>query len=322
VARRSDVLGPLGVVIDGIDVTPRAPKERCLLAILVLHRDRVVDADTLIDELWPDLDVDRARRVLWVRIAGLRKCLDRAAAAGLLELASPGYRLRIDPDDVDARRFARLVADGRRDLDGGDRAAAASTLREALALWRGPPLADAQGCLLLEAEAQRLADARLDATEEWIEAELACGRHLHVLGSLDALVAEHPLRERLCRQRILALYRCGRAADALSACRELANRLVDEIGVEPEPELDQLERAIVARDPALLVPWPVRSPGSADALPARAERANRPRDNLPAPPDRFVGRARERERLAAMLAAHRLVTLTGPAGVGKKRLSL
>jgi predicted ATPase/DNA-binding SARP family transcriptional activator len=317
VARRISVLGPLEVTIDGVDATPRAPKERSLLAILALRPGGVVDADTLVDELWPDLDVDRARRVLWVRISGLRKCLGRAGASGLLEHAAPGYRLCVDPDVVDAGRFERLVAEGRGALDGGDRAAAASMLREALAMWRGDPLVDARGCLLLEREARRLGDVRLDAIEDWIEAELACGRHLHLLAELERLVDGHPLRERLCTQRVIALYRCGRPADALSGCRELAARLVEELGVRTSPHLQELEEAMLAHDPRLDAPWPQFTGAISEPEPIVPRRSN-----LPAPPDRFIGRAGEQARLVELLGDHRLVTLAGPAGVGKTRLAL
>ena len=231
------MLGPLEVVINGVDVTPLAPKERALLALLVIRRGRVVGADRLMEELWPALAPDRARRVLQVRVAALRKLLGAADAASLLELVSPGYRLAIADEDVDEHRFFELVDQARGRAAAGDPAEASAMLRDALSLWRGKPLADVQACVRLEAEAARLGEARLGAIEDRIDADLACGRHPTVACELDALVVSHPLRERLWAQRILALYRCGRQAEALRACAEIRDRLHGELGVEPGPAL-------------------------------------------------------------------------------------
>ena len=271
------VLGPLEVVIDGVDVTPPAPKERALLALLVIRRGRVVGADRLMEELWPELPADRARRVLQVRVAAVRKLLGTADAAGLLELVAPGYRLAIADDVVDEHHFFELVEQARGRAAVGDPAQASAMLREALSLWRGVPLADVQACVRVEAEAARLAEARLGAIEDRIDADLACGRHLAVACELDALVVSHPLRERLWNQRILALYRSGRQAEALRACTVVRDRLHTELGVEPGPALRALEAAVLEQraeldwsaPPASALP-DVRSPSGHGAGGARA----------------------------------------------------
>jgi predicted ATPase/DNA-binding SARP family transcriptional activator len=334
------------VIVDDVDVTPHAPKERSLLAMLVLQPGHVVRADRMVDELWSNLPVEQARRVLWVRVSGLRKLLNRARAPSLLEFVAPGYRLAINANDVDAQRFLALVGDGRGQRERGDIGAAAETFRRALALWRGEPLADAQGCLSLEAESARLTDARLDATEDWIDAELACGRHEAVHAELDRLVAANPLRERLARQRAVCLYRAGRQAEALAACHELRVRLAEDVGLEPDPQLNLLEHEILERSATL-----ARSTVATDAIPRphtdgssaarhRPARAPHPtavsprrhtrqpdqrgaeRHNLPTELTRFVGRVAELAVVDELLGSFRLITLTGVGGVGKTRLAL
>jgi predicted ATPase/DNA-binding SARP family transcriptional activator len=352
VARTFDVLGPLRVLIDGVDVTPRAPKERSLLALLLVQPGGVVSADRIIDELWAKLPIEQARRVLWVRVSGLRKLLDRAGAASLLELVAPGYRLAVNADEIDAQRFRTLVAAARGQRERGEVSDAAESLHRALALWRGEPLADAQGCLGLEAEADRLAEARLDAVEDWIDAELARGRHEEVRAEVCHLAATHPLRERLGRQRALCLLRAGRPAEALGACQQLRDRLCEELGVEPGPELRGLEREIrqhgatpeVPTDPdpaphpiqrrsafhptALTIEVdaagtdPPNSSAGTHRRPRPLEPRSSPRHNLPLELTRFVGRAAELDEVAELLSTYRLVTLTGVGGVGKTRLAL
>jgi DNA-binding SARP family transcriptional activator/pimeloyl-ACP methyl ester carboxylesterase len=259
------VLGPLAVVIEGVDVTPPAPKERALLALLIINHGRVVSADRLMEELWPHLTADRARRVLQVRVGALRKMLSAANAAPLLQLVAPGYRLAVAADVVDEHRFHTLVEQARGHAEAADPARAAALLREALDLWRGEPLEDVQVCVSLEAEAARLNEARLGAIEDRIDAELACGCHHTVVSELDGLVVTHPIRERLWGQWILAMYRCGREAEALRACALIRRRLVDELGVEPGRALRALEGAVLDQRPEL--DW------SADAEKRRSSRS-------------------------------------------------
>jgi DNA-binding SARP family transcriptional activator/pimeloyl-ACP methyl ester carboxylesterase len=286
------VLGPLAGVIDGVEVTPHAQKERALLAMLVINHGRVVSADRLMEELWPDLTVDRARRVLQVRVAAVRKMLNAANAASLLELVAPGYRLAIEPKDVDEDLFLTIVERARDLANAADHAGAAASLRQGLALWRGEPLADVQVCMSLEAESARLQEARLSAIEDRIDAELECGCHHAVASELDGLVVSHPLRERLWAQRVLALYRCGREAEALRACSSFRRRLADELGVEPGPTLRAVESAVLEQRPEL--DWQPSRPSSLEApTPAvvgRAGDSGRPpqsRTDVP-PPVRYA----------------------------------
>ncbi|MEP6660951.1 MAG: alpha/beta fold hydrolase [Acidimicrobiales bacterium] len=239
------VLGPLQVVINGVDVTPHAPKERALLAMLVLNRGRVLSADHLIDELWPSLTADRGRRVLQVRVTELRKLFKEADAPINVEFVAGGYLLAVVPEDIDEHQFFSLVERARRSSEARDHAGASAAFREALLLWRGDALADVRGGVSLDAEASRLRDARLSAIEDRIDADLAMGCHQRVVSELDALVALHPLRERLWGQRVLALYRCARQAEALRACASIRRRLIDEIGVAPGPLLQALETAVL-----------------------------------------------------------------------------
>jgi DNA-binding SARP family transcriptional activator/pimeloyl-ACP methyl ester carboxylesterase len=245
------LLGPLRVVADGVDITPSAPKERALLAMLLVDPGRIVASDRAIEELWPDLAPDNARRVLQVRVSGLRRHLQDAAGSAVIEFAAPGYRLVPDGVEIDVQRFFDLVRAGREHIAHGAFDVAADALRASLSLWRGEPLADVRVNLGLEAEAARLQEAWLSASETLIDAELGCGRHDAVLSDLERLVAAHPLRERLWGQKVLALYRSGRQADALRACDTIRKRLVEEVGVTPGSALRALEADILAQRPEL-----------------------------------------------------------------------
>jgi DNA-binding SARP family transcriptional activator len=228
------ILGPLEAVADdGRTIALPAPNVRALLALLLLRRNRVVPADVLVDELWDEQPPATAAKTLQVYISQLRKALgpDR------VETAHGGYRLRIDAGEVDADRFEQLVADGRP--------------RDALALWRGPALVDVRGEHFARAAAERLEEARLAAIEDRIDAELDAGRHAALVGELEQLAEEHPLRERLRAQLMLALYRSGRQAEALEVYRRTRGQLAEELGLEPGVELRELEQAILRQDPAL-----------------------------------------------------------------------
>jgi predicted ATPase/DNA-binding SARP family transcriptional activator len=281
-------------------------KRRALLAVLLLDANSVVSGDRLIDALWGDSPPETARNTIQVYISQLRKLLPE----GALETAPPGYRLVIEPDNVDLFEFIRLSEQGRTALGAGDAAGGADTLRAALALWRGAPLADLAWEPFAQAEIVRLEELRLAALEDRIDADLALGRHGQLIGELEQLVAEHPLKERLRAQLMLALYRSGRQADALAVYQRARRTLVDELGIEPSDSLKQLELAILAHDPALSLDAPLAAPPS-------------PRQ-VPTPPTPLLGRENELAALADLVRREdaRLVTLTGIGGIGKTRLAL
>ncbi len=226
------------------------PKLRALLAVLVLHRGEVVSSDRLIDALWGERATETAAKTVHVYVSNLRKAL----GDGLVVTRGGGYALEADRCEVDVDRFEALVAEGRRALRLGDGRAAGQRLREALALWRGPPLADFAYEGFAQGTIARLEEERLEALEDRIDADLAVGEQAGLVGELEGLVAEHPLRERLQGQLMLALYRCGRQADALERYRKARGSLVAELGLEPGRRLHELERAILAHDPGLDLP--------------------------------------------------------------------
>src|SRR6516225_6171009 len=239
------ILGPLEVA-DGDEIVALASaKQRALLAILLLSANQVVSSDRLIDELWGEQSPESGRTALQVLMSKLRKALGDAGA--LLVTRPPGYLIRLERDQLDLHRFERLVGEA----DGAEPEAAAGRLRRALALWRGSALGD----LAYESFAQpaigRLEELRLAAFEKRIDADLALGRHADLVAELEGLVAEHPLRERLRGQLMLALYRVGRQADALAAYQAARRTLVEELGLEPGQELRRLEAEILRHDPVL-----------------------------------------------------------------------
>jgi DNA-binding SARP family transcriptional activator len=247
------VLGPLEVQRDGRALDLRGSKRRAVLALLVLQANEVVRTDRLIDELWGDHQPANATAALHNHVSRLRKDL----GAEVLVTKPWGYVLRADPDSIDLRRFERLVAEAR-PLPARERSA---KLGEALALWRGPALADLAQDPALEAERARVDELRQSVIEQRIDARLELGQDAEVVPELEELVAEHPLREPLRGQLILALYRSGRQAEALETYRETRRVLVEELGIEPSPELRELERAILRQDPALVTaPSPSEPP--------------------------------------------------------------
>jgi DNA-binding SARP family transcriptional activator len=244
---RFRILGPLEVEVDGGQVGLGGPKPRALLALLLLHPNEVVPADRLVDELWGGDAREGGVAPLRVNIARLRKALPD----GVITTRSPGYMVRVAVDELDLHSFERLVDDARGLLARGLTADASQRLWEALSLWRGPALADFAYESFAQPAIARLDEIRLAATELRIEADLALGRHDELVGELEALVAEHPLRERLRGCLMAALYRSGRQAEALDAYQNARRTLVDELGIEPSPGLQELERAILRQDPAL-----------------------------------------------------------------------
>jgi predicted ATPase/DNA-binding SARP family transcriptional activator len=297
------VLGPLEVLDEGRPVALGSGRQPLLLACLLLGAGEVVSRDRLIEALWGERPQKTARNALQVQVHALRKRLGQER----ITTEGPGYRLRVEPGELDLERFERLVAQGRSLFAAGDAEAGAASLREALALWRGPAFADVAYEAFAQADIVRLEELRLAALEERIEADLALGRHLELVPELEALVADQPLRERLHGQLMLALYRSGRQTDALGAFRRFRRSQQEELGLEPGPELHELQQAILRQDAVLRVEPPEL----------------RTRRHLPAPQTPLVGRRRELEEVGALLrGTARLLTLTGAGGSGKTRLAL
>ena len=241
------LLGPVEASRGTAPLALGGPKPRALLALLALDVGRVVSVDRLVEELWPATPPESAQHAIQVYVSQLRKQLGDAIAR-----EGPGYRLGLDPDDLDIHRFTRLAAEGRDELRGGNAAAATATLHEALALWRGPALADFAYEPFAQTEIARLDDLRFAALEDRIEADLLLGRHAELVSEIEALVEAQPLRERPRALLMRALYLAGRQADALAAYRAARSVFVEELGVEPGPELRELEAAILRQDESLL----------------------------------------------------------------------
>ena len=250
--------------------------------LLLLHANETLTSDRLIDELWGEQPPATAAKTLQVHVSRLRKALTGGAGGGadVVVTREHGYELRVELEQIDAHRFERLLNEGRRELAAERPDVALAALEQALALWRGPPLADLAYEPFAQAEIARLEDLRAETLEQLIEAKLALGRHVEVIGQLEALIDEHPFRERLRAQLMLALYRADRQADALQAFQDARRKLVEELGIEPGQRLRELEAAILAQDPALAQPAarstrgePVALNGEASGQDAAAEAA-------------------------------------------------
>ncbi len=305
------ILGPLEVRQEDRRLACTGPKQRLLLGVLLLHANEVVSSDRLIEALWGASPPETARKALQMHVSQLRDLLEPQRARGegrVLLTRPPGYELSLADGELDLQRFEQGVAEARAATKAGDAQEAARGLREALALWRGPPLADLSFESVVQDDIARLEDLRLAVLEDRVDADLALGRHADVVGELESLASEHPLRERIRAQLMLALYRSGRQAEALEVYRDTRRVLVDELGIEPGKELRELEDAILRQDPVL------DQGAIADGAGPRESRGM------------FVGREGELEALRAgledALAGHGgLYLLVGEPGIGKSRLA-
>jgi predicted ATPase/DNA-binding SARP family transcriptional activator len=298
------LLGPLEVSVSRQSVQFEGAKQRALFTVLAMRAPEPVAADELVEALWGDEPPTGAGQALQKQVSRLRRRLGGGSA---IRHRPAGYALEIDPEAVDTHRFEALLQRARAELAQGDPVRAAGDLRDALALWRGSALADHRAEEFAVRDIGRLEELRVEAIEERLEAELASGRDADLIGEIQALVAEHPLRERLRAHLMLALYRAGRQAEALETMREGRRLLVDELGIEPGPDLRRLERMILAHDPELNADRPALLSGP-----------------LPAAPNPTIGRRGELAEVTELLTQPevRLVTLVGPGGVGKTRLAL
>jgi DNA-binding SARP family transcriptional activator len=299
-------------------------RPKALLAALLLHRNEPVTTDQLIDMLWPDGGPEQPAKTIHVHVSRLRRALADPLAPSVLETHTGSYVLRVGPGELDVDRFTQLVAEGRDTLAAGDPAAASESLSAALGLWRGKALADFTYEPFAQAEIAHLEELRLGAVELAVDADLALGHHAMAVPRLERLTAEHPMRERMHGQLMLALYRCGRQADALAAYRRLRQTLDGELGLEPGPELRRLEQRILRQEADLEAEAPGAAPPA--AAPARPAEPHVP---LPDPLAHAATRplaGRDAElagiaQLAAGLTGSRhLVVLSGDAGIGKTRL--
>jgi DNA-binding SARP family transcriptional activator len=315
------ILGPLKVSVGAYEVTIGGRRNQAILSMLALEANRLVPTERLLDAVWEGRPPSTARSQVHICVSALRRAFADAGASDVIRTQAPGYLLRAAPDQLDADVFDDLVAQARLLVQSGHPEDAATELRRALGLWRGPALGGLLG-RVLEAGARRLEERRLTATEECLGIELALGQHATVVDELRALVDEHPLREKLHCHLMLALYRAGRQAEALQAYRSARGILVDEFGIEPSAELRRLERDIlrgsVAPDPASGRRRPVASPASPPSTPRQ----------LPADTADITGRCEAITELTRLLSAPAsgpsvpVVAVTGTGGVGKTALAV
>ncbi len=306
---RYQLLGPFDVFDDaGRSLHLGGERQRALLALLVLHANEVVSTDRIIDWLWTDDPPDTAGNVIQVYVSRLRKALEpeleRSEKPSVLLTRRPGYMLRVLDGEVDATEFTQKAIDGRAALESGNPGVAATLLRSALDHWTGDPLADFAYEGFAAAAVARLTEDRIGAIEELVGARLTLGEHDQLIGELEELVDLHPFRERFWAQLMLALYRAGRQADALRAFRNASEALLDELGIDPGPELQNLEARILNQDPGLV---PVISPPVHDST-------------IP-----LIGRTRHLAALADAVAiagvgGSVLIRLIGEPGAGVGRL--
>jgi WD40 repeat protein/DNA-binding SARP family transcriptional activator len=320
------ILGPIEVADDAGAIKLGGPRQRAVLAILLLHANRVVPVEQIAEDLYGDALPATAVAQVQDHVSQLRKLLGQTGGTGagesILETRAPGYLLRVGPDQLDAFRFERLAAEAAGALGRGDADPAASLLRQAFALWRGPPLAD----FLYEPFAQpaiaRLEAARLGALERRIEADLLLGSDGQLVGELEELVRDHPLREQLRAHLMLALYRAGRQAEALEVYHDARRILADELGIEASPALRELAGMILRQEPSL-EPMRPFGPDGADAGTAPTTIRN-PYKGLrafgEADANDFFGREAMSRQLVDRLGEARFIAVVGPSGSGKSSL--
>ena len=307
------LLGALEVSANGNAADLGPPKQRALLAILLLHAGEIVPIDRLIDLLWGESAPRTAAHSIQIYVSDLRKALESLGGRQVLATRPPGYQLDTDPETIDARRFERLVHEGTRELREGDLAGGAELLREALRLWHGPALSDFAYEEFAQPYIRRFHDLHLDAIEQVAAAELEAGRSAEVVPMLDAAIREDPLRERSRELLMLALYRSGRHAEALRTYQQLRTMLVDELGLDPSPSLQRLQERILLHDPSL---FPQPAEPAADTALRNPYKGLRSFTEADAPD--FFGREALVERLIRALdSGNHLVALVGPSGSGK-----
>jgi predicted ATPase/DNA-binding SARP family transcriptional activator len=314
------VLGPLDVVAGGQELKPPGGKPGALLGMLLLEPGRVVPVDRIVDALWGAQPPSTATKVLQGYVSRLRKVVGDEC----LQTTANGYLLRVEAGSLDVRQFEALLDRGRSLVMSGPSGEAVTVLENALGLWRGPALVDFRDEAFAQNEIGRLEELRLVAVELLLEARLALGHSAEAVGELEALVRSHPLRESLRGLLMLALYRSGRQADALSAYQDARSVLVEELGLEPSRSLQQLEQAILRHDESLDVEARVATMAARVELGNGTRRQSWTVANLPRPASSFIGREREVAEVVDLFGDRgaRLVTLTGPGGTGKTRLAI
>jgi predicted ATPase/DNA-binding SARP family transcriptional activator len=322
---RIELLGPVEAVVDGRPVALGGQRSRALVALLALRPGRVVASDDLTDALWGDDPPVRARESLQMHVSRLRKALAAAGAdSSRLRSHAGGYRLDARRGERDVDAWEDALDRARATRAAGDPTVARAELDAALRLWRGQPLGGVALNRLLAAERARLEEERLEALVAGIELDLELGHHGELLGQLDALVIAHPFAERLVELQMLALYRSGRQADALAAFHRARGRFVAELGIEPGQKLRALHEDVLRHSPAIAAPSDGAPTANETETPRPSAAPGHAHGRLPIPPNRTIGRGAELREIVNRLRAGRtrLLTLTGPGGVGKTRVAI
>ncbi len=326
------LLGPPELVIDGRTLHISRPRERTVLCVLAINHNRVAPVEELVDSLWPDSPPETARNQVQICVSRLRRILGQSGGSAEIHTRPPGYVLDIDPADLDTAEFARLAVAGRQAAEAGRLDESAETLRQALALWRGPAYAGVRSDHV-QREASALDEERLGVLEQLMRLDVELGRHEAAVGPLTALAQQHPLREPFAELLMLALYRSGRQAEALDVARHTRTTMLDELGVEPGPSLQHLTTAILQRDPGL-----EGGPRASMTPPVTVQRETGPVPRqLPRSIEDFTARGSQIAQLARILTddtddaddtdggkafAATIVALTGKGGVGKSTLAV